>query len=1076
VPSTENDYIRDRNVAAALGKSLFWDMQVGSDTVQSCGSCHAHAGADNRVKNQINPNHLGGDVAFEVEPPNGTLTVSDFPFQKLAQVNRAADPKCTTPLIAHVNGGVLENTPNSALTGATGTAASGVTMNVCDKNNLIANKNNHLFGDGTLAANDVASSMGVHWGIFKDIQLGLAGHPSVGGVDSIKPDLRETSADCATAADPTACLTNISDPIPGFAGVSGTGEAGVNNQFRRVEPRNTPTVFQVALNFDNFWDGRANHDYNGGSVFGSSDPQPHVFVDDAGTLTPTRQLIRFVSMASLATGPGLSEFEMSFLGRNWAKHGKRLLQAGAVPLANQLVDPNDSLLGPYSNQPGGTKSPLCTDTSYLAGKPGLCTSYKNLIAAAYYPALHSNTASHLEGCYTDGRTEIHLNQCVTGSVPVLTAAGVVDSGNIADPFDGYKLTPAAGPVDPANTNQFTQMEGNFSLFWGLSIITWANNLFPDNSPFDQFADHNPDAFEAIGEVGEAGLVGPMRTCTSATQRHCIREVGNFKRDSSFADPNANNCMFLASGEGSTTLVPVTPCKGTRNPASNAPDPLLGMDIFQGSNISLKNPNFRAARCGECHAGGTFTDNTTPFTMKAQLGDFIGEFLDSHSEALIEPLGRERVISGFLAEDELNANGQDAVERRIANQSIAPNPSDGLAYPDGIFNPAGTALGNDGLPLHGSIAGDSRYVGAGQSFFDNGVYNLGVTRCEADQSAVIGVCDDNGRGNTDAFGWPLSHAAKLMKNLGGTAQEPGTPLLAFDPSLGHGGGLYGITSQDQTLNPGDDPEDVESQLPAYMGPFMQDINHGDSMPEMDEVFGAVNTLTDTAMLEGFVDVLGPFNNAGVLNEALNNGDGDVMGTWPMVNRVGRFGSFKAAPLREVELTGPYFHNGGKLTLRQVVDFYMRGGDFPLTNATHRDFNMVNQNVEVQSNLSEAEKVALVDFLLELTDDRVRFEQAPFDHPQVILPLDGAAPDNPGRDNMLAGCTTLPVGNILGPGQQSCDGGLFLNVPQVGSTGNPGGAIPNFLGIAGRNPGLNGQPIARRSGAAANCAVVDSQYCH
>jgi cytochrome c peroxidase len=1083
VPSSENDYIRDRSVAAALGKALFWDMQVGSDTVQSCGSCHVHAGADNRVKNQLNPNHLGNDVDFEVQPPNGTLTVSDFPFQKLTNPNVAADPKCTTPLIAHVNGAVLENTPNPVLTGSSGTAATGVTMTVCNKNNLIANKNNHLFGDGSLAANDVASSMGVHWGIFKDIQLGLAGHPSVGGVDSIKPDLREDANDCAGAANPTACLTAISDPIPGFAGVSGTGEAGVLNQFRRVEPRNTPTVFQVALNFDNFWDGRANHDFNGGSVFGSSDPQPHVFVDNAGELTPTRQLIRFVSMASLATGPGLSEFEMSLFGRNWAKQGKRLLQPGAVPLANQLVDATDSLLGPYSNQPGGTKSPLCTDTAYASGKPGLCTSYNNLIAAAYYPALHSNTAAHLVGCYTDGRTEIHSNQCTSGSVPVLTAAGIVDDGNIADPFDGYKLTPAADPVDPANTNQFTQMEGNFSLFWGLSVITWANNLFPDNSPFDQFVDRNPDAFEAIGEVGEPGLVGPLPRCTTATQRHCFREVGNFKRDSSFADANANNCLFPASGEGATTLTLVSPCKGTRNPATgaNVTDPLLGMDIFQGSNISLKNPNFRAARCGECHAGGTFTDNTTPFTVKAQLGDFIGEFLDAGNEALVEPLGRTRVISGFLAEDELNSNGQDAVERRIANQSIVPNAVDGIAYPDGIFNPLGTELGNDGFPLHGSAAiaaaGDSRFVGAGQAFFDNGVYNLGVTRCEANQVAVTGVCDDNGRGNTDAFGWPLSHAAKLMKNLGGTAQEPGTPLPNFDPSMGDGGGLFEETSQDQILNPGEDPEEViASQLPVYMGPFMENLVHGDSMPEMDEVFAGLNTLTDVAMLEGFVDVLGPFNNAGVLNESLNNGEGVQMGTWPMVNRVSRFGSFKAAPLREVELTGPYFHNGGKLTLRQVVDFYMRGGDFPISNAMHRDFNMVNQNVEVQSNLSEAEKVALVDFLLELTDDRVRFEQAPFDHPQVILPLDGAAPDNPGRDNMLAGCATLPVGNILGPGQQSCDGGMFLNAPAVGSTGNPGGAIPNFLGIAGRNSGLNGQPIKRLVGTAANCAPVDSQYCH
>jgi hypothetical protein len=163
--------------------------------------------------------------------------------------------------------------------------------------------------------------------------------------------------------------------------------------------------------------------------------------------------------------------------------------------------------------------------------------------------------------------------------------------------------------------------------------------------------------------------------------------------------------------------------------------------------------------------------------------------------------------------------------------------------------------------------------------------------------------------------------------------------------------------------------------------------------------------------------------------------------------------------------------------------MRGGDFPITNAMHRDFNMVNQNVEVQSNLSEAEKVALVDFLLELTDDRVRFEQAPFDHPQVILPLDGAASENMGRELMLVGCTDVPTPNILGPGQQTCASNMFLNVPEVGGSGNlngPGGtpaALPNFLGIAGRAPGLNGQPVRRLSGTATrNCTAANaSQYC-
>jgi len=214
----------------------------------------------------------------------------------------------------------------------------------------------------------------------------------------------------------------------------------------------------------------------------------------------------------------------------------------------------------------------------------------------------------------------------------------------------------------------------------------------------------------------------------------------------------------------------------------------------------------------------------------------------------------------------------------------------------------------------------------------------------------------------------------------------------------------------------------------------------------------------------------------------------MGTWPVVNRVGRFGNFKAPQLREVELTGPYFHNGGKLTLRQVVDFYVRGGDFPVTNSQHRDFNILNLNAELQSDLTEDEKVALVDYMLEFTDDRVGLEAAPFDHPQLILPLDGTAPESDGtinRDAMLMGCVAAPA--QFGPGQQFCDGPspapagatgpLFLNVPATGATGNPGGRIPNFLGIAGAvADAANPAGRDRRVGGAAFCDTITSQYCH
>ena len=90
--------------------------------------------------------------------------------------------------------------------------------------------------------------------------------------------------------------------------------------------------------------------------------------------------------------------------------------------------------------------------------------------------------------------------------------------------------------------------------------------------------------------------------------------------------------------------------------------------------------------------------------------------------------------------------------------------------------------------------------------------------------------------------------------------------------------------------GDEGNPVNPLLPPYLAPWASQINVGDAMPELDEVFGGLNTLTDVAMLEGFIDIIGPFNPAGVLNESMNNGESAQMGTWPMVNRVGRFGSF------------------------------------------------------------------------------------------------------------------------------------------------------------------------------------------
>ena len=95
-----------------------------------------------------------------------------------------------------------------------------------------------------------------------------------------------------------------------------------------------------------------------------------------------------------------------------------------------------------------------------------------------------------------------------------------------------------------------------------------------------------------------------------------------------------------------------------------------------------------------------------------------------------------------------------------------------------------------------------------------------------------------------------------------------------------------------------------------------------------------------------------------------------------------GAFKTAALRDVKLTAPYFHNGGKASLEQVVAFYNQGGDFANPEKAKRIKPL---------SLSAGDQTALVDFLRNgLTDCRVENQLAPFDHPALSLPNGDALP--------------------------------------------------------------------------------------
>jgi len=53
LPANLKNFVKDRQAALRLGKALFYDMQVGSDGIQACATCHFQAGGDVRSKNQV---------------------------------------------------------------------------------------------------------------------------------------------------------------------------------------------------------------------------------------------------------------------------------------------------------------------------------------------------------------------------------------------------------------------------------------------------------------------------------------------------------------------------------------------------------------------------------------------------------------------------------------------------------------------------------------------------------------------------------------------------------------------------------------------------------------------------------------------------------------------------------------------------------------------------------------------------------------------------------------------------------------------------------------------------------------
>lgn len=142
---------------------------------------------------------------------------------------------------------------------------------------------------------------------------------------------------------------------------------------------------------------------------------------------------------------------------------------------------------------------------------------------------------------------------------------------------------------------------------------------------------------------------------------------------------------------------------------------------------------------------------------------------------------------------------------------------------------------------------------------------------------------------------------------------------------------------------------------------------------------------------------------------------------MTKGFGVQGAFKIPSLRNVALTAPYFHNGDALTLREVVELYSRGGNVA---PIHELDGTIIEPLGIPL-LTSDEIDAIVAFLEALTDERVLYRRAPFDHPQLFVPN-----GHPGDSSST----------IDADGDGLADD-LMIEIPAVGAAGAD--PLPGFL---------------------------------
>ncbi|HIA27957.1 MAG TPA: hypothetical protein EYN79_07540, partial [Planctomycetes bacterium] len=383
--------------------------------------------------------------------------------------------------------------------------------------------------------------------------------------------------------------------------------------------------------------------------------------------------------------------------------------------------------------------------------------------------------------------------------------------------------------------------------------------------------------------------------------------------------------------------------------------------------------------------------------------------------------------------------------------------------DGFFGTPDDVIGSIGVVLQ-SCAGQ---------MIDDGVFypNRQVTRRRSQSSVGAGYHPRvfwDGRAGPE-FTDPET-GVELIPNGGALEAQAVGPIVSMVEMGCETSGWDGVRMKLMSVTPlalatdlGDDLIDALVLFGDY--PALFDNAFGDSEITATRIAYAIASYERTLVPdrtpfdffnEGNPDGMTPNQQQGMLlfidnclpchgTPALGDGIFRNIGVRPIFEDEGHFevtgnpvnlGQFKTPSLRNAGLRAPYFHNGGKVDLDEVLAFYNGGGDFEPNDPLMDPLNLPNGSL-----------AQIKDFVENgLTDSRVEFGLPPFDHPTMQPFFVRGDSNNDGSVDISDAVSSLDF--LFGDGEIFCedandandDGGIDIADPVAVLSRLFGGAEP------------------------------------